>query len=108
MTKLRTFLMRLTFKKGGLLFGLGSSVESYWKVVLIFTASLIALIIGFSVFMFIKINKGEIFVTERSRENGKDALDLNILKETVSYYQKKALEFERIQNERASSTDPSL
>lgn len=108
MTKLRTFLIWLTFKKGGLLFGLGSSVESYWKVILIFTASLTVLIIGFSVFMFIKIDKGEIFVMERPLEDEKETLDVNVLRETVSYYQGKALEFERIKNEKASTTDPSL
>ena len=61
-----------------------------------------------SVFIFIKIDKGEIFVVERASVQKEKALDVSTLKETVTYYQNKALEFEKIKSQVIPATDPSL
>ena len=108
MNTLRTFFTRLNWKVNGRLFGYGSSPEADWKIIFISTVVLAVLVIGFSAFIFIKTDKGEIFVVERSAEQGEKALDTSLLRETVSYYQSKALEFERIKRVKTSTVDPSL
>ena len=60
------------------------------------------------VLIFIKIDKGEIFVVKRSEIEGEKSLDVSLLHKTVSYYQNKALEFERIKNIKTQAVDPSL
>lgn len=89
------------------LFKLGESQESDWKLISLSATVLAVLIIALSVFTFIKIDKGEIFSANESvSEIG--GLDLNLLKETVSYYESKKLEFERIKSSNPVGVDPSL
>ncbi|MEK7177014.1 MAG: hypothetical protein AAB719_01850 [Patescibacteria group bacterium] len=89
------------------LFKFGKSQEGDWKIISLSTAVLAVLIIALSIFTFIKIDKGEIFSANESvSENG--GLDLNLLKETASYYENKKLEFERIKSSNPTGIDPSL
>ena len=92
------------FKK----FGFGTSPEADWKIIFVSTMILAVLVIASNIFIFIKINKGEIFVVEKSAEEGDKTLDLSLIRKTVSYYQNKALEFERIKRAKTPATDPSL
>ncbi|MDO8728918.1 MAG: hypothetical protein Q7K26_03410 [bacterium] len=101
-------LSKLNWKVNGRLFGFGTSPDADWKIIFISTTILIAFVVVFSVFMFIKINKGGIFVVENPVEQEQQVLDTSLLKETVLYYQNKALEFERIKSSVIPATDPSL
>src|SRR3989338_2011453 len=108
MDNLHAFFARLNLKKNGRLFGYGTSPEADWKIIFVSTAVLAVLMIGFSIFIFFKIDREEIFVVKEQVEQGSKTLDLSLLKETVSYYQNKALEFERIKKAKTSAVDPSL
>ncbi|MEX2013480.1 MAG: hypothetical protein WD897_01005, partial [Parcubacteria group bacterium] len=77
--------------RGGL--GFGASPEADWKIILISTIILTVLVIALSVFVFVKVGKGEIFVVERLVGEEERALDTSLLRETVLHYQNKALEF---------------
>ncbi|MDO8569627.1 MAG: hypothetical protein Q7R89_02530 [bacterium] len=101
----RTSLKKLNWKVKGRLFGFGTSAEADWKIIFISTTILTILVVALSVFMFIKIYKGEIFVIERSAEQEKKVLDTSLLKETILYYQNKALEFKRIKSSVTPATD---
>ena len=103
-----TFLKKLNWKINGRLFGFGTSPDADWKIIFISTTILAILVIALSVFMFIKINRGEIFVIERSVEQGEKPFDTSLLRETVLYYQNKTLEFEKIKSSVTPATDPSL
>lgn len=98
----------LVWTKNGRLFGFGTSPEADWKIIIVSIVVLVILVIILSVFIFIKIDKGEIFAIEQPIEQGEKALDANLLRETVTYYQNKKLEFESIRDLTASSSDPSL
>lgn len=96
--------MKLSFKKiewkaGRQLLSLGTSAGTDWKIILTSTLILSVLVIVLSIYMFIKIDKREVFVVEKPEDLGDKNLNLNVLRETVSYYQNKALEFERIKKE---------
>ena len=108
MTIWKTFLARVKFRQNGRIFGWGTCPEADWKVIFITMVVLIVLTIVFNILMFIQINRGAIFVTVKPEGNKQETLNPDLLRQTISYYQGKVLEFERIQKERASSTDPSL
>ncbi len=103
----RTSLKKLNWKVNGRLFGFGTSPEADWKIIFISTTILAVFVIALSVFMFIKIDRGGIFVVERSAEEREMTLDASLLRETVLYYQNKALEFKRIKSAITPATDPS-
>lgn len=108
MDNLRASFARLNLKKNGRFLGYSTSPEADWGIIFVSAAILTVLIIGLSTFIFIKIDRGEIFVVKKLAGEGDKTLDLSILKETVSYYQNKALEFERIKRAKTSTVDPSL
>ena len=104
----QTSFKKLHWKTNGRLFGFGLNPEADWKIIFISTSILVVLAILLSVFMFIKIDNGEIFLVKRPAEEGEKTLDISLLRETVSYYQNKALEFERIKSLKIPAVDPSL
>lgn len=104
----RAFLKKLNWKINGRLFGFGTSPDADWKIIFISTTILATLVIALSIFMFIKINKGGIFAVEKLVEQEEKVFDVSLLKETVLYYQNKALEFERIKQSVVPATDPSF
>jgi hypothetical protein len=109
MTKLHLAMPRLNWKSNGRLFGFGTSPETDWKIILVSAVVLAFIVITLCAYMFIKINKGEIFLVDQSTDTEAKTLDVEVLRETVSYYQSKALEFEHIRNATTTeAVDPSL
>ncbi|MBI2674051.1 MAG: hypothetical protein HYX23_02095 [Candidatus Zambryskibacteria bacterium] len=104
----KTFLTKLNWKINGRVFGWGASPEADWKIIFISTAALIVLIVILSVFMFRQIDKEGIFITEKPTGQEKRALDTSLLKETVLYYQQKALELKKVKESVFKTADPSL
>lgn len=86
----------------------GRSPEDDWKIIFSITTILVFCSIALSAFIFMKIDKGEIFLVEKTDENTEKSLDFEKLKQAVSYYENKALEFERIKNSQPTGVDPSL
>ena len=107
MNTLRTFLASLKLGRGSGR-GFGASPEADWKIIFSITATFVVIVIALSAFIFIQIDKGEIFVVERPEDGDEHMLDIEALREAAEYYQGKALEFDRIRIERASVIDPSL
>lgn len=103
----RASLKKLNWKVNGRLFGFGTSPEVDWKIIFILAMILAVFVIALSVFMFIKIDRKGIFVVERPTGGRGTTLDASLLRETVLYYQNKALEFKRIKSVITPATDPS-
>lgn len=99
---------KFDWKKNGRLIGFGTSPETDWKIIFNTTIVLSVLVIVLNIFIFIKIDKGEIFATEKTLNEQEQALNLVLLNETISYYKDKAIEFERIKNSKQLVADPSL
>lgn len=108
MNNLKKYFNKLNWKGDSQLFNFGTGPEADWKIIFSSIFILIVFVMVWSIFVFIKIDKGEIFVVERSAGEEEKILDASLLKETVSYYQDKALKFERIKKSGVSSVDPSL
>ena len=88
----------------------GTGPEADWRVLLVSAIILTIVTIIVNIFVFIKIDKGEIFVVKDFEDGEVRSLDVEKLKSTVSYYNNKALKFEGILNgiDRATVVDPSL
>ena len=97
---------KIDFKESHL--NLGRGPERDWKIIFISIIILALVAISLSVYIFIKIDKGEIFVVRQSEEDKAKSLDISLLKKTVSYYQDKAAKFERMKKERSTVADPSI
>lgn len=89
-------------------FGWGSSPDADWKVIFVGTLLLISLVTIFNLVVFFRVDKGEFFAEEEVTAEI-PTLDTEELKETLNYYQNKALEFERLTSGEATVVvDPSL
>jgi hypothetical protein len=108
MKNLRASLNKLNWRISGRIFGFGTSPAADWKIIFVSTLLLAVSVIALSTFIFIKIDKGEIFVVEKSTEEKGKTLNIPLLKEIVTYYQGKAREFERIKGLVVPAVDPSL
>ncbi len=108
MENLKTFFKKSDLKFSGNLFGFGTSPEADWKVIFILSAILAVSFVGFSVYIFIKIDKGEIFLSENLSQQNDKVLDTNLLKESAAYYKNKAVEFAELKNVGIPAVDPSL
>jgi len=106
MEKLQTFFKKLSWKPSGRLLSFGVSPEEDWKIIFISSIILVFVVIILNVYIFIKIDKGEIFGVTKSTEQ-EELLDISLLKETVFYYQNKALKFESFNSGDTSIVDPS-
>jgi hypothetical protein len=108
MDRLTSLIKKSDKRSAGRFFSFGTSPAADWKIILITSAFLALLLTAFNVFIFIMIDKGEIFSGETMPQE-RATLDIRELRETVRYYQGKALQFENLK--RATSTtlpDPSI
>jgi hypothetical protein len=82
--------------------------ESDWKIIFSIAFFLVLIALGFSVYMYLKIDKGEIFVVDGGEESGQ-TLDLEKIDAAAKYYENKG---NNLQNILKSSTttvsDPSI
>lgn len=102
------FSKKLTLKSGDRFFGWGESPDADWKVILIATLVLMILVSAWNTFSYLDISKGDTVVSEETNGEGQ-LLDVEALKDTVNYYQDKALNFEKIKNgEGEAIVDPSI
>lgn len=85
----------------------GTNIKRDWEIIFISTVALIVIVAAASVLTFVKIDKGEIFVSESGEEKSQ-ILDISKLRDIVSYHSDKTLEFEKIKSEKSSAVDPSI
>ena len=109
MTNFKTLFSKTDSRDKDPFFGFGTSAQADWKIIFFSTVLIIIVVSILNVVMFIKIDKGEIFVVKENNPMSKNALNLEKLKETNLYYKNKALEFESLKKGTSSPVvDPSL
>jgi len=105
----RTSLGKLNQPSGGRAFKFGDSPEGDWKTIFIAAVTLALMITALNIYIFVKIDKGEIFTVEGPALEGEQIPSLPKLRETVRYYQSKAAQFDNLQKTATSTfPDPSL
>ncbi len=99
----------INLKTGGRLFGFGTSPQLDWKIIFISAAVFTIIGIFLNVFIFIKIDKGEIFVADAPTGEGRNTLDIKELNSTLEYYQNKERAFQNYLDATSTAqTDPSI
>ncbi|MDO8565295.1 MAG: hypothetical protein Q7R67_01590 [bacterium] len=107
MVNTETFFKKLTSKTNSRLSDAGP--EKDWKIIFMSAIFLTLLSIVVNLLIFIKVDKGEIFVVEAPGQSGERTLNPETLRETVRYYQAKAEEFQTLQSAPATGlVDPSI
>ncbi len=100
-------LPHISLRKGGKLFGFGTSPEADWKIIFSAGLFLAVCMIIFNAYIFIKIDKGDIFTVD-ALEGGERTLDVRKLEEVVNYYEDRESKYEEIKSSGTSVPDPSI
>ena len=79
-----------------------------WIIILGTFATLNIIIIILSTFLFLQINKGEIFLVEAVSSSKVDSIDKVLLEETLSFFKEKERVFESLKRNKPVLVDPSL
>lgn len=108
MNNLQNLFKRFHITTQGRLFGFGTSPEADWKIIFSFGTILVLVVIFLSVYLFLVSDnwKSPGAGNPYSQEGG--VLNADLLRETVLYYENKALDFERIKLEKVEIPDPSI
>ena len=104
----KSIFNKISLKRHGKFFGFGTGPQSDWKVIFGLSLFLTLVVIGMSVFIFTKIDKGEIFVIEKPEPQEMVTLDIELLRRVALYYQERAAELDQIRIAPPVSVDPSL
>lgn len=71
-----------------------AKIYHHWEIILISFLILNIFVLGFSVYIFLKINEGGIFLVEQSQEVRVDTIDRGALKELIESFNIKEALFE--------------
>jgi len=99
---------RIHIHKNGKLFGFGVSPNDDWKVLSIIFGVLMLAAAIFGVYMFVKIDEGDIFVVEKTVTPPATTLNQALLTGTLQFYKDRAIRFNTIKAVEATVPDPSL
>lgn len=94
--------------KNGKLFGFGVSPSDDWRVIFVVMLSLAIFVVLFGMYMFIKIEQGDIFVVQKEVSETDHTLNQNLLIKTIQFYQDRAMKFEAIKANKEEIVDPSI
>lgn len=99
------FSNKIRLRVNGKLFGFGSSPEADWKAIFVVTVALIIIGIVVNAYIFIKLDKGEIFLADTPRLEEKNTLNITELNTVLDYYRNKS---ENLQGILSGTTNPSV
>lgn len=105
--ELGPIIKKINIKGDGHPFGFGLSPEADWRVILVATIILAAIVSAFNVFLFMGVNDGEALTLDDEDSSASKSLNINELKTTASYYAEKAAQFEKIKAGADAGADPS-
>jgi len=108
MKKISEYFARIDLIRNGRLFGFGTGPEADWKIISFGTLIMTLVMIVMGGYVFIKVDKGEVFVTKGSADSVERTLNVSLLQDVVVYYKNKEVKFEEIINSRVDGVDPSI
>ena len=106
--KLNINLKKISLKRNGHLFGYGNGPDADWRIIFIVLAIFMIAVIASGLYIFLEINRGELFSPKEEAAATPTRLNTALLDKTISYYQYKATELEKIKASKESIKDPSI
>lgn len=67
-----------------------------WRWLLVVFFVLLIVVVGINVYIFMKINRGEIFQSDKTATAQAETIDRDRLKQTIDYYTARAEHFEAL------------
>ncbi len=98
---------KVTAKKHRVAHGLYNPVHD-WKIVLIFFVFIAIILAGLSGYLFLKINRGEIFITQKHDTQTVSVLNVKLLEKTVGEFEEKKAHLLELETEKVIASDPSI
>jgi len=103
---LKKYLGRLTFRRE--FRTISSKAHHDWRIMLVFFFLLwIATVLG-SLYIFVQIDRGDIFVAENKQEENPVTISKKLLEDTVEVFEGRKIKLEQLETKRSSLSDPSL
>lgn len=99
---------KISFKKRGEFRTIGEKADHDWKYILLGFFFLTAVSFGVGLYVFVKINKGEIFTINETSENSQKTINQKELNEASTFFKDRQNHFFEIQSNPAVVQDPSL
>lgn len=79
-----------------------------WKITIIIFITINLCVIVLSLYLFFQINKGEIFNIAQDSQISVDTISRDLLRDTISSFEKMSSEFEELKTKRLNVIDPSI
>ncbi len=79
-----------------------------WNILLLSFFLLLFLSIALNGILFLRISRGEIFLTQKAADDSGLSLDRDLLKTTLDFYENRARNFADIKAHPPASVDPSI
>lgn len=98
---------KISFKKKEFV-NLSSKAAYDWKIMLILFFLMGILIAGLNIFLFLKINRGDIFRSDGSQEASEASIDKEELNKIITLFANKEINLNLLREEKRASFDPSL
>ena len=86
----------------------GRDARADWKMLCFAFLILTVCMVGVSVFVYAKINKGELFLVDKKTTVSLKMFDTFKLEQTISYFSDKKKRFESLQEKGISTFDPYI
>lgn len=84
-----------------------SKIYRHWEVIILTFLIINFLQLGFSLYLFLKINEGRIFLVEQSQDTRVDTIDRTVLQELLSSFEVKEALFQERSINAPRLSDPS-
>ncbi len=87
---------------------ISSKAHHDWRIMLVtFFFLWIAIVLG-SLYMFVQIDRGEIFTSQTTQEENQATVSKKLLEETVEFFEGRKIKLEQLQTQKSIPADPSL
>lgn len=104
--QLSKILNKLSFKNTFSFFG--SGVEADWKFILVSFVVINIIFIIFNIYIFVKINSGEVFMSDQTKNTEIKTINKSGLDKVVNFYDQKKNIFSDIKKDNTIFEDPSM
>jgi hypothetical protein len=98
--------IKLNLRKNGRILGIGSSAKFDWKFIFTLSSFLLVVMICFSVYMFLSVGSSDTGTATIKPPTA--TLTADMLTQTISYYDSKAMRLASITPETETIPDPSI
>jgi hypothetical protein len=104
----KNIFSRFSFHKRGQYKTISEKSNHDWKIIIVSFIILAIIILAGSLYMFIGVSRGDIFLVEQKTEGVVQTINKDELANTVKFFESRKAHFEELKANRPTVGDPSL